>query len=61
VVTQYHHTGDVHIASYDFESKEMYLAIGKIDGDGNYGIDHAGNACNRPYVKFNLEDLWQGR
>lgn len=61
-VTQYHGTGDVHIASYDFENKEMYLAIGKIDKKGEYGENNkAWRAYNRPYVKFDLQNLWQGK
>ncbi len=61
VITQYHGSGDVHIASYDFEHKEMYLAIGKTDRDGRYGEDNKQwRAYNRPYVKFHLEDLWHG-
>lgn len=61
MVTQYHGTGDVHIASYDFEHKEMYVAIGKTDKDGRYGEDNkVWRAYNRPYVKFHLDDLWHG-
>ena len=60
-ILKYHKTGDVHIATYDFENKEMYVAIGRVDGDGNYGPDgEQWNACNRPYVKFDLNDLWNG-
>jgi hypothetical protein len=60
VITKYHRTGDVHIASYDFEAKQMYLAIGRIDHDGQYGPGDNWKAYNRPYMKFNLEDLWRG-
>ena len=34
IIVQYHETGDVHIASYDFQSNEMYLAIGRINHEG---------------------------
>lgn len=57
-INKYHQTGDLHIATYDFGSDEMYLAIGKIDGNGEYGNN---KAFNRPYVKFSLQDLWTGR
>jgi hypothetical protein len=61
IITQYHRTGDVHIATYDYESKEMYLAIGKINHKGDYGVDgEVWKAYNRPYLKFNLNDFWKG-
>lgn len=65
IITQYHQTGDLHIASYDFTAKFMYLSVGRINHDGQYGPSDGSNnnlwkAYNRPYLKFNLEDLWQG-
>lgn len=65
VITQYHQTGDVHIASYDFEHSVMYVAIGKVNKKGEYGPEGSSDmsqwkAYNRPYVKFNLNDLWTG-
>ena len=65
-ITQYHQTGDLHIASYDFTSKQMNLAVGRINKDGDYkpegGTDgNQWKAYNRPYLKFNLEDLWAGK
>lgn len=60
VITQYHKTGDLHIASYDFTAGQMYLSIGKINGHGDY-TDATGadtKAYNRPYLKFDLADLW---
>ena len=63
IITKYHGTGDLHIASYDFTAKMMYLAVGRINGDGNYGATGGSEwkAYNRPYLKFDLEDLWNGR
>jgi hypothetical protein len=63
-ILKHHETGDLHIAAYNFGSSEMYVAIGKINEDGQYG-PVGGNldswkAYNRPYLKFNLEDLWKG-
>lgn len=59
-IIQYHQTGDVHIASYDFTAGQMYVAIGKIDKDGSYGSNDSGCAYNRPYLNFVLSDLWNG-
>lgn len=65
VVTQYHQSGDVHIASYDYGKKEMNVAIGRVNKDGRYlpedgSDDSVWKAYNRPYFHFNLEDLWAG-
>lgn len=62
---RHHETGDVHIASYDFGAKKMIVSIGRINEDGEYG-PVGGNdmnvwkAYNRPYIQFDLEELWQG-
>jgi len=62
IVTQFHETGDLHIASYDFTAKQMNVAIGRINKDGKYGPDGGDEwkAYNRPYLKFDLTDLWDG-
>jgi len=65
IITQYHQTGDVHIATYDFTAKEMYVAIGRINHEGTYlppggQDDKAWKAFNRPFLKFNLNDLFRG-
>lgn len=62
-ITKYHQTGDVHIASYDFKAKQMYLAIGRINDDGDFGDEGDSDmwkAYNRPYLSFSLNDLWTG-
>jgi len=64
-ITKFHQTGDVHIASYDFTANHMYVAIGKVNSKGQYGPEGSSNmdqwkAYNRPFVKFNLNELWQG-
>eukprot|EP00349_Pseudokeronopsis_sp_Brazil_P006323 CAMPEP_0202971564 /NCGR_PEP_ID=MMETSP1396-20130829/28371_1 /ASSEMBLY_ACC=CAM_ASM_000872 /TAXON_ID= /ORGANISM="Pseudokeronopsis sp., Strain Brazil" /LENGTH=464 /DNA_ID=CAMNT_0049701063 /DNA_START=25 /DNA_END=1419 /DNA_ORIENTATION=+ len=64
-ITHYHQTGDVHIASYDFENSVMYVAIGKVNKDGQYGPEGSSDmsqwkAHARPYIKFDLNDLWAG-
>jgi hypothetical protein len=41
IILQYHQSGDVHIAVYDFDGEEMYLAIGKININGKY--NYSGN------------------
>lgn len=65
-VIQYHGTGDVHIAQYDFGSNTVQVAIGKINEDGEYrpvgGSDkNVWKAYNRPFVRFALDDLWNGQ
>lgn len=62
---RYHQTGDVHIASYDFGKKQMIVAIGRINANGEYGPEGSQDmsvwkAYNRPYLQFDLNDLWQG-
>lgn len=66
-IIQYHQTGDLHIASYDFgaEQPAMYLAVGRTNKQGEYGPSGGSDmsvwkAYNRPYLKFVLSDLWQG-
>lgn len=65
-IVRHHETGDVHIAMYDFGAdSSMYVSIGRINQDGKYGPVGGSNmdvwkACNRPYLKFNLEELWAG-
>jgi hypothetical protein len=63
IITQYHGTGDLHIPSYDFDAKQLYVSIGRINHDGNYGPTGGSEwkAYNRPYLKFNLDDLWTNR
>lgn len=63
-IIQFHGTGDLHTAAYDYGSKEMIVNIGRINGKGQYGPeggdDSMWKAYNRPSLKFNLEDLWAG-
>jgi hypothetical protein len=64
IVLQSHQTGDQHIAMYDFGNEQMLVSIGRINEEGNYGpIDgdlSSWKAYNRPYLQFNLQDLWTG-
>lgn len=65
VITMYHRTGDTHIAIYDYGNKEMYVAVGRINIKGEYKPlggtdDDIWCAYNRPYLKFDLDDLWAG-
>jgi hypothetical protein len=61
---QSHETGDQHIAMYDFGNEQMLVSIGRINEEGDYGpIDgdlKSWKAYNRPYLLFNLQDLWTG-
>jgi len=66
-IVQYHQTGDVHIAVYDYGQREMHVSIGRINHNGLYGPElepeseqNEWKAYNRPYVNFNLDDLWNG-
>jgi len=65
-IVQYHETGDVHWATYDFGAKEMQIAIGKTNSKGNYCPEDActdgsvWKAYNRPSTNFVLADLWNG-
>ena len=69
-VVQYHKTGDVHIAVYDYKARSFLLSIGRVNGDGAYhpdGMDDSTSdgrdywmAYNRPYVRFQLDDLAVG-
>jgi hypothetical protein len=66
VTTQYHQTGDLHTAIYDYKAKQMYVSIGRINHEGKYCPESDCSdsdkwmAYNRPSVKFNLDDLWAG-
>lgn len=64
IITQYHGTGDLHIASYDFGANSMYVSVGRINSDGKYCPEDCPdskewNAHNRPYLRFSLSDLWE--
>lgn len=62
-IVQFHQTGDVHIATYDYGNKQMMVSVGKLNGDGKFGPEddkNQGKAYNRPYLRLNLDDLWQG-
>lgn len=72
IITQYHKTGDHHIAFYDYNmegpsAKEgaMILAIGRTNIHGEYGPEGGDltswMAYNRPYLYFDLANLWAGK
>lgn len=61
-----HQTGDVQIAAYNFKSDEMVVSTGKTNKKGQFGPEDSKDqsvwkAYNRPYVKFTLSDLWEGK
>ena len=62
---QYHATGDAHIAMYDFGANKLLFSIGRINADGEYGPEggdmNSWKAYNRPYLMYDLEDLWEGK
>ena len=61
-IIQYHRSGDVHIQQVDFGEGVVQVAIGRVDIHGRYGDDNTmWKAYNRPFVRFNLKDLWTGK
>ena len=53
IILQYHETGDVHIASYDFNGDELYLAIGKTNKDGKYFPEGQSNGDTKVWCAYN--------
>ena len=51
-------TGDVHVAIYDYPNQEMLVGVGLVDEDGKYGDNDAGYAAKRPFLRFDLDHLW---
>lgn len=64
MVLQSHETGDQHIAMYDFGKEQMLVSIGRINEEGDYGPIggdlKSWKAYNRPYLIFDMQDLWTG-
>lgn len=65
VVVQYHETGDAHIAMYDYGANRLLFSIGRINEDGEYGPVggdlKSWKAYTRPYLSYDLDDLWAGK
>lgn len=64
-VIQYHQSGDVHIAMYDFGANTMQVAIGRVNAKGDYHPEGSDDeemwkAYNRPFLRFSMTDLWAG-
>ncbi len=63
-ILQYHQTGDQHIAMYDFGASQMLISVGRINENGDYGPVggdlSSWKAYNRPYLQFDLNNLWAG-
>jgi hypothetical protein len=57
-----HETGDMHIAVYDYGANPtMWLSVARINAEGDFGPDgHIWKACYRPFLQFNLADLFSG-
>lgn len=71
VATQFHKTGDLHIAVYDYSAKQLLVSVGRVNGHGDYcpdsmvtdgqcSDDKIWMAYNRPYVQFDLATLFEG-
>ena len=48
-------SGDVHVAVYDFATKNVFFATGTTDGPAG---PYTRLACNSPFLKFKTESLW---
>eukprot|EP01065_Artemidia_motanka_P046900 TRINITY_DN720_c0_g1_i1.p2 TRINITY_DN720_c0_g1~~TRINITY_DN720_c0_g1_i1.p2 ORF type:complete len:461 (+),score=198.90 TRINITY_DN720_c0_g1_i1:58-1383(+) len=52
-------TGDLHIAVYDYGVRKVWISLGWVDADGNYGPDgKVGKACFQPYLEFSMDALF---
>jgi hypothetical protein len=59
-------TGDVHIAIYDWSSRNLFVSVGKVNAAGEYGPAHSTEknssgefmACNRSFLEFGYDSLW---
>jgi len=63
-IIQHHQSGDQHIAMYDYGDSQMLLSVGRINEDGDYGPVggdlSSWKAYNRPWLQFDLNNLWAG-
>lgn len=59
-IVQFHQTGDLHLAAYDYHNKIMSVSVGRTNDDLQYGSNDEWCAFNRPWVQYSLNDLWQG-
>mmetsp|Transcript_5090 Transcript_5090/g.6452 ORF Transcript_5090/g.6452 Transcript_5090/m.6452 type:complete len:480 (+) Transcript_5090:59-1498(+) len=60
-IVRTHETGDLHIAVYDYGNPTMWVSVGRINAAGDFGPDgHMWKACYRPYLQFDLAQLWAG-
>jgi hypothetical protein len=50
------------IAIYDYnpEAPKLWVSLGRIDQNGDFGPDNAWKACFRPYLAYTMADLWAG-
>ena len=65
IIMKFHGSGDHHIAVYNYRDRQMYLSVGRVNADGYYGPQGGDldlwKAFNRPYLKFNMDDLFEGK
>jgi hypothetical protein len=55
-----HGTGDMHIGVYDFgTTPKFWFSIGRINENGEFAIEEW-KACHRPFLEYNMADLWAG-
>jgi hypothetical protein len=56
-----HDTGDLHVAIYDFNptNNKLWFSVGVVDSTFQFALDEW-KACHRPFMEYNLADLWAG-
>lgn len=59
-IVQTHDTGDMHIGVYDYGAGKFWFSLGRIDENSEFVIDEW-KAHNRPYIEYDLADLWAGK
>ena len=53
------HSGDVHTMAVDFARREVFVAVGAVNGTGGYGAADGGYAAYQPIGRFGPE-VWEG-
>ena len=53
------HSGDVHTMAVDFARREVFIAVGAVNGTGGYGAADGGYAAYQPIGRYGPE-VWEG-
>jgi hypothetical protein len=61
-----HDTGDLHVTVYDFgdagdkaATNKLWFSLGVVDANFQFALNEW-KACHRPFVEYNLANLWAG-